>query len=217
MTHHPVHALLFDLGGVIVEIDFNRAFAIWGAYSGVPAAIIKSRFSFDACYEAHERGQMTANAYFNSLRTSLGIRMSDEQFRDGWNAIFVGEIPGVAALLRRAKALVPIYVFSNSNPTHYAYWAREYADILGHFRKIFVSCRLGRRKPEAEAFALVSSKIGVPLENILFFDDTNENVESARRLGMRAIRVKSIADIKDALGNIQISSCRRTPASSKRR
>lgn len=214
---HPVHALLFDFGGVIVEIDFNRAFEIWGTHSGVPAPVIRSRFSFDSCYASHERGQIGADVYFDSLRASLGIRISDEQFREGWNSIFVGEIPGVAALLRQAKALVPLYVFSNSNPTHHAYWAREYADILVHFQKIFVSFRLGRRKPEAEAFALVSSEIGVPLENIMFFDDTNENVESARRLGMRTIRVKSIADIKDALGNIQISSCRRTPASSKRR
>jgi putative hydrolase of the HAD superfamily len=196
---NPVHALLFDFGGVIVEIDFNRAFEIWGAHSGVPAATIKSRFSFDSCYESHERGQIAANVYFDSLRASLGIRISDEQFREGWNTIFVGEIPGVAALLRQAKVLVPLYVLSNSNPTHHAYWAREYADTLGSFQKIFVSCRLGRRKPEPEAFAVVSSEIGVPLENILFFDDTDENVKSARSLGMQAVHVKSIEDIETAL------------------
>jgi putative hydrolase of the HAD superfamily len=165
----------------------------------VPAPIIRSRFSFDSCYASHERGQIAANVYFDSLRASLGIRISDEQFREGWNRIFVGEIPGVAALLRQAKALVPLYVFSNSNPTHHAYWAREYADTLGHFQKIFVSFRLGRRKPEAEAFALVSSEIGVPLENILFLDDTEENVRSAASLGMQAVHVKSIADIENAL------------------
>lgn len=172
---------------------------MWGAYSGVPAAIIKSRFSFDSCYESHERGEITANVYFDSLRMSLGIRLSDEQFREGWNAIFVGEIPGVAALLRQAKARVPLYLFSNSNPTHHAYWSGHYSDTLSHFQEVFVSCRLGRRKPEAEAFALVSSAIAVPLENILFFDDTDENVKSATRLGMQAVHVKSIADIQNAL------------------
>jgi len=214
---NPVRALLFDFGGVIVEIDFNRAFGIWSAHSGVPAATIKSRFTFDSSYASHERGQIGANVYFASLRSSLGMRLSDEQFAEGWNAIFVGEIPGVAALLAHARALAPIYLLSNSNPLHHAYWARQYADILSNFQRIFVSYELGRRKPEAEAFAAIASAIGVPLENILFFDDTDENVGSARRLGMRAIHVKSIADIKDALGNIRISSCRRTPASSKRR
>ena len=195
-----IHALLFDLGGVILEIDFNRVFEIWGAHAGVPAPVIKPRFCFDACYESHERGQITASEYFESLRASLGIRISDTQFTEGWNAIFVGEVPGAAALLRQSKERLPLYVFSNSNPTHHAYWAREYAATLSNFQKVFVSCELGRRKPEPEAFTAVASAIGVPFENILFFDDTDENVASATRLGMRAVHVKSIADIKNALG-----------------
>ena len=44
-------ALLFDLGGVVIEIDFGRAFARWAAASGTPADTIRSRFSFDAAYE----------------------------------------------------------------------------------------------------------------------------------------------------------------------
>ena len=195
-----IHALLFDLGGVILEIDFNRVFEIWSAHSGVPAPVITSRFRFDAFYESHERGQITANAYFESLHASLGIRLSDEQFTEGWNAIFRGEVPGVADLLRRSKELLPLYVFSNSNPTHHAYWASEFADTLGNFKAVFVSCDLGRRKPEPEAFAAVASAIGVPFENILFLDDTDENVTTARRLGMQAVHVKSIADIQNALG-----------------
>ena len=196
----PVHALLFDFGGVIVEIDFNRAFEIWGAHSGVPAAVIRSRFSFDAFYRAHERGEIAAPAYFDSLRAALGIRISDAQFRAGWNAIFVGEVPGIAVLLRQAKELVPLYAFSNSNAEHHAYWAREFADTLSNFQKVFVSSELGRRKPEPEAFAAVASVIGAPFENILFFDDTDENVQSARGLGMHAVHVTALADIENALG-----------------
>ena len=197
---NSVRALLFDLGGVILEIDFSRVFAIWSEHSGVPAAVIRSRFSFDESYRAHERGEIAAAAYFDSLRVTLGIRISDAQFCAGWNAIFVGEVPGIRAMLGRAKQLVPLYAFSNSNAEHHAYWAREYAATLSDFQKIFVSCELGRRKPEPEAFAAVASAIGVPYENILFFDDTDENVESAARLGMRAVHVKSIADIQNALG-----------------
>jgi len=195
-----IRALLFDLGGVIVDIDFNRVFAIWSEHSGVPAAVIRSRFSFDESYRAHERGEIAAGAFFDSLRTALGIRISDAQFRAGWNAIFGGEIAGIRGLLEQAKQLVPLYAFSNSNAEHYAYWAREYAATLSNFQKVFVSCELGRRKPEPEAFAAVASAIGVPFANILFFDDTDENVESATRLGMRAVRVKSPADIESALG-----------------
>ena len=195
-----IHALLFDLGGVIVEIDFNRVFAIWSEHSGVPAAVIRSRFSFDESYRAHERGEISAAAYFDLLRAALGIRIPDAQFFAGWDAIFVGEVPGIAALLGRAKQFAPLYAFSNSNAHHHAYWAREFADTLRNFQKVFVSGELGRRKPEPEAFAAVAAAIGVPFGNILFFDDTDENVKSATRLGMRAVHVKSIADIQNALG-----------------
>ena len=195
-----IRALLFDLGGVIVEIDFNRVFEIWGAHAGVPAAVIRSRFSPDAAYQAHERGEISAAGYFDTLRKTLAIRISDAQFSAGWNAIFVGEVPGIGVLLRQARESVPLYAFSNSNAQHYAYWAREYAATLSNFQKVFVSCELGRRKPEPEAFAAVASAIGTSYENILFFDDTDENVESARRLGMQAVHVRSIADIQNALG-----------------
>lgn len=204
----PVHALLFDLGGVILEIDFNRVFATWSEHSGMPAAVIRSRFSFDESYRAHERGEIAAAAYFDSLRASLGIRISDAQFRAGWNAIFGSEVPGIRGLLGQARQLVPLYAFSNSNAEHHAYWSREYAATLSNFQKVFVSCELGRRKPEPEAFAMVASAIGVPFGNILFFDDTDENVQSARGLGMRAVHVRSLADIENALGKIQIPSCR---------
>ena len=197
-----IHALLFDLGGVIVEIDFKRVFEIWGAHAGVPAAVIQSRFAFDAAYQAHERGEISAAGYFDTLRKVLGVRISDAQFQAGWDAIFVGEVSGIAALLRQAKQLFPLYAFSNSNAHHHAYWARQYAATLSNFRKVFVSCELGRRKPEPEAFAAVASAIGASFENILFFDDTNENVTAARRLGMQAVHVKSIADIRNALGKI---------------
>jgi glucose-1-phosphatase len=197
-----VQALLFDLGGVIIGVDFDRAFAAWSSYSGVPQALIKSRFAFDSCYEAHERGEIGAGEFFDSLRSSLGIRISNQQFLDGWNAILLDEVPGMAALLRRLQTRVPLYLFSNSNATHYAHWSRKLADTLGNFREVFVSCDLGRRKPEPESYAAVSSKIGVALERIRFFDDTEANVQSERNLGMLAFHVASITDIENALADI---------------
>ena len=199
-----VDALLFDLGGVIVEIDFDRVFGIWGAHAGVPAAVIRSRFAFDAAYRAHERGEISAAAYFDSLRPALGIDIADAQFQAGWDAIFVGEVAGIAALLGQATQRFPLYAFSNSNAHHHAYWAREFAGTLSHFRQVFVSCEIGRRKPEPEAFAMVAAAIGAPFRNILFFDDTDENVMAAKALGMQAVLVKSIADIQTALGKARI-------------
>jgi HAD superfamily hydrolase (TIGR01509 family) len=194
-----VDALLFDVGGVVVQIDFDRAFAVWAARSGERIKTIRSRFSFDPFYERHERGEIQAGEYFASLRASLGIALSDAQFTEGWTAIYVGEVPGMATLLRRLARRLPLYAFTNSNPTHRRVWARDYADALQAFRKVFVSCELGHRKPEADAFTAIADEIGVPLGRILFFDDTLENVEGARTVGMPVVHVRSIADVEDAV------------------
>jgi len=194
-------AALFDLGGVVLEIDFNRMFARWAECSGEEPETIRTRFAFDAFYARHERGEIQAREYFASLRFSLRIDLSDAQFAGGWTAIYVGEIPGVARLLRSLKDQVPLYAFTNSNTTHMQVWANAYADTLRSFRRVFVSSEMGMRKPEPEAFAAISAAIGVSLDRILFFDDTRENVEGALAVGMQAVHVRSIEDIVRAVQN----------------
>ena len=106
---------------------------------------------------------------------------------------------GALALLRRFASRLPVYAFTNSNPTHRRVWAKDDTDALHAFRKVFVSCELGRRKPEAAAFAAIAVEIGVPLARILFFDDTLENVEGARTVGMPVVHVRSMADVDTAV------------------
>jgi putative hydrolase of the HAD superfamily len=83
-----VDALLFDLGGVLVDIDFNRAFGAWANAAQVPASQIAGRFAFDQAYEAHERGEIDADGYFAHLRNTLGLSLSSEELLAGWNAIW---------------------------------------------------------------------------------------------------------------------------------
>jgi putative hydrolase of the HAD superfamily len=194
-----VEALLFDLGGVVIDIDFGRALANWAAAAGVPVDILQARFSFDDAYQRHERGEIAAGEYFAAVRSSLRIDVPDEALVTGWNAIYVDEVPGMRALLGTAAARWPLYAFTNSNPTHHAFSSVRYADVLKSFRKVFVSFELGRRKPERAAFEAIAAAIGVPLHRILFFDDTPANVEGARATGMPAVLVRSPGDVSEAL------------------
>ena len=192
-------ALLFDLGRVVLDIDFNKALACWAGHAGCEPKHLVGRFARDDIYKRHETGEISDAEFFAALRASMGVGLSDAQFLEGWNAIFVGEMEGIAPLLARAKQRVPLYAFSNTNRAHEVHFSRHFAEVLGHFREVFLSSTIGLRKPDAEAYDHVVKAIGVPAARIVFFDDLMENIEGARDRGLKAVHVTSIRDVADAL------------------
>jgi glucose-1-phosphatase len=197
-------ALLFDLGRVVLDIDFSKVVASWAGHAGCEPSHLVGRFSPDEAWRRHERGEISDAAFFENLRASLGIDITDGQFLEGWNAIFAGEMPGIAAMLGRAGARLPLYAFSNTNGAHVDHFSRAYADVLGHFREIYLSSAIGLRKPEAAAYDHVVKAIGVPASRIVFFDDSAENIAGARARGLTAVHVKSPDDVATALAALGI-------------
>jgi putative hydrolase of the HAD superfamily len=192
-------ALLFDLGRVVIDIDFDKALACWAGHAGCEPAHLVGRFARDEIYQRHETGSIDDAEFFASLRRSLGIDLSDAQFLEGWNAIFAGEMPGIGSLLMRAGTRVPLYAFSNTNNAHVEHFSQAYAEVLGHFREIFLSSAIGLRKPDAAAYDHVVQAIGVPAQRIVFFDDLAENIDGARARGLTAVHVTSPDDVAQAL------------------
>ena len=198
-------ALLFDLGRVVLDIDFSKVVACWAGHAGCEPAHLAGRFSWrDEFYQQHERGEISDAEFFASLRALLGVELSDAQFLEGWNKIFAGEMPGIAELLARAAQRLPLYAFSNTNGPHFDYLSQRYADVLGHFREMFLSSSIGLRKPDAQAYDHVVKAIGVPAERIVFFDDLAENIEGARQRGLIAVHVTSPDDVANALAALGI-------------
>ena len=192
-------ALLFDLGRVVLDTDFDRVMARWGSQAGCTPAELASRFVVNDSFKHHETGRIDDATFFANLRDQLGIGITDAEFLEGWNAIFAGEMPGIAQLLAGAAKRMPLYAFSNTNPAHVAHFSIAYADVLSHFREIYLSSAIGLRKPDAEAYDHVVKAIGVPASRILFFDDSAANIEGARARGLGAIHVTSTDDVARAL------------------
>lgn len=199
ITPGSADVLLFDLGRVVLDVSFDRVMSVWAAHAGCAADALAARFILDDAFRHHETGKIDDTAFFESLRQSLGISITDAQFLQGWNSIFSGEMTGISELLTRAARRMPLYAFSNTNPAHVAHFSSAYAEVLGHFREIFLSSTIGLRKPDAAAYDHVVRAIGVPASKILFFDDSAANIEGARSRGLVAIHVTSTDDVARAL------------------
>ncbi|QIG92266.1 MULTISPECIES: HAD family hydrolase [unclassified Bradyrhizobium] len=194
-----VDVLLFDIGRVVLDISLDKAMTHWAQHAGCAPADLAGRFVVDDSYKHHEIGRIDDATFFTSLRRSLGVELTDAQFLEGWNSIFTGEMPGIAPLLAAAARRMPLYAFSNTNPAHVAHFSVAYAELLSHFRTVFLSSNIGLRKPDAAAYDHVIEAIGVPASRILFFDDLAANIEGARARGLQAIHVTSTDDVARAL------------------
>lgn len=129
MTHANIEALVFDLGGVLIDIDFNRVFAHWQQISNLTLTEIQAKYTHDAAYQQHERGEISANAYFEYLREHLQLHDNLPEIAAGWNAIFVGEISATLDLIAQVRHNYPCYAFSNTNAIHQSVWTHRYPSL----------------------------------------------------------------------------------------
>lgn len=195
----PVRALLFDLGGVVVDIDFGRALALWQPHSRLAPERLRELFVFDEPYQRHETGRLAADAYFAHLRELLALDCGEAVVRDGWNAILVSEIEETNRLIDTVRGRVPCYAISNTNAVHVAEIRRAFPALLPRFARVFTSHEIGHRKPDAASFGHVLDEIGVPAESVLFFDDLQANVDGAAACGMQGVLVRGPEDVRGAL------------------
>lgn len=194
-----VRALLFDLGGVVLDVDFERALAAWAPHSRLPPERLRERFAFDEPYQRHETGHLHEDGYFDHLRQALALECDAGTVRAGFNAVLVGEIEETVDMLQALQGRVPCHAISNTNAAHLAQIARAFPRLLPLFTRVFASHAIGHRKPHAGAFEHVLRAIGLPPAQVLLFDDLAPNVEAARALGLQAVQVRSPADVREAL------------------
>ncbi|MBW7984239.1 glucose-1-phosphatase [Enterobacillus tribolii] len=181
---------IFDLGNVIVDIDFKRVLGVWSNFSGMPLATLSERFKMGDVFQQHERGTISDEEFAARLCDEMAIALSFEQFELGWQAIFVGLRPEVIEQMKKLRTMGNrVVVLSNTNRLHSNYWPKHYPEVEAASDHMYLSQDLGMRKPDAEIYRYVLEKEGVAPGDVVFFDDNEENVVAAQALGIRAILV----------------------------
>lgn len=187
-----LRVVAFDLMDTVVRDPYREALE---AGAGMPLEELLRRRGGDwTAWPAFERGELTEEAYWR-LHEDRGLTIDREAFHRARRAGY-RFVPGMVELVARVREQVTCVVASN-----YPAWIEELsAELLdGLFDAIYVSCRLGVRKPEPAFFEALLERTGVGPHELLFVDDRQANVDAAGELGIRGHRFTGVDDLADRL------------------
>jgi glucose-1-phosphatase len=204
MTDRMLQLLVFDLGHVVVDFDWDELCA------GFERASNKSRRelaqTFHYCWQlGYETGRINTAGFLAELNRGLGTNMSAGQFRDLWVATFC-ENNEMAELLSLLKEQCPLYMLSNTNELHFQHVQEQY-NVSRHFQELILSYEFGCAKPNPLIYEEILRRSGLPAQKCLFVDDLEMNIRGAQEVGLETIHFTGIADLKERLSSLGFYVC----------
>lgn len=184
--------LLFDFGGVLVDLNKQRCIDNFAAM-GLDVKPYLGAFFQNGPFSLLEQGRLSIPEFCAALR-KMGNNpaVTDEMIVSAWKSFLVGIPVERLELLKKIKQHYSVNLLSNTNWIHWQQAVDELfpktdLSVNDLFDQVFLSCELGIEKPAPELYAKVVEAMGVPAGEILFFDDSEVNCESARRCGLQAL------------------------------
>lgn len=188
-----IDTVLFDLGGVLLDVDYNRTVQVFAQNGVHDFDALYTKAKQDHLFDHFETGSISPAEFRNEVRKRTKSSISDGQINDCWNAM-LGSLPTkrlemIAALRQR----MPVRLLSNTNAIHVEAFTRILKEENGieDFKSLFdgayYSNELGLRKPNTEVFHHVLKKHGEKPERTLFIDDTLHHVDGARKAGLQGL------------------------------
>lgn len=195
--------IIFDLGGVILNIDYNRTARAFEALGVEDFGKHYSQIHASSLFEDLETGRVTEAEFVHKLQSVLPEGVTESQIIDAWNAMLLDYPVARLQLLQQLRNHYDLFLLSNTNAIHLAAFnkilekERGIPSLAAFFDKSYYSHLMGCRKPEPEAWQMVLDQNGLKPEQTLFIDDTLANVEAAKALGIRTIHLQAPATILD--------------------
>jgi glucose-1-phosphatase len=188
--------LLFDLGGVLVEVaPITRMLKSLGL--DTEPGRVKRWVSIDAWVEL-EVGEIDGQTFSQRFTEELALSLDPARVLNEFEAWNVGLFPGAAELLAELRTRHRLTVLSNTNEIHWRRLAGEIG-IPDLVDTAFASHLIGLRKPDERVYRHVAAELDVEISDLVFFDDNRENVEAAHRVGMQAHQVEGLAELRERL------------------
>jgi putative hydrolase of the HAD superfamily len=197
--------IIFDLGGVLMNIDFKRTFDAFEVIGFRNAEQAFQDPEINQLCMDFETGVYCSIELRRKFKEMTGFKCSDIQFDKAWNALLIDFPPERIALVQRLAQKYKTYLLSNTNPIHAKYFNSELERNFGiesmdHLLdKAWYSHNLGMRKPDEKIFLKVLRASRLNPEETIFIDDSALNVKMAESVGIRSIHVDADYTILEAL------------------
>lgn len=201
MKWQDFDAIIFDLGGVVLNIDYNRTADAF-IRLGIPNFDdLYSQAAQTDLFDRFETGKISAFHFINRLLDLLPKGYNANQVVHAWNAMILDFPPSRIGLLQEIHSNIPTFLLSNTNELHIAHFSRLYKETVAAppfeslFNKIYYSSEAGLRKPDKEFFELVLEENGLNPERTLFIDDSAQHIAGAKLTGLQTLHLANGLDI----------------------
>lgn len=193
--------IIFDLGGLFIDVYMERTQQQLEALTGCKLSNELSQLKAENVFDAYEKGEIDSEVFLHKIRETLPIQLSTSQITMAWNAV-LGDfhrerLEGIQPLRKHYR----VFLLSNTNELHVA----GFEDILEkkygfrslepYFDKVYFSQRMGLRKPEPAIFHQLLIENNLKASETLFIDDSPVNLMGAKTMGLQIAHHAPNADI----------------------
>jgi putative hydrolase of the HAD superfamily len=196
LVHSSIKNLIFDLGGVLLNLHLDRTHRAFAEASNTSVDEVRSRISASPFFNNYEKGLHSDREFRGKINEFLKTNLSDQEIDRAWNAM-LGDVPADRLdLLGRLRSNYKIFLLSNTNQIHLDSFsaairaAHQQASLDSFFDKAYYSHVMKMRKPDAEIFQFVLNENQLEPVQTLFLDDNLDNLAGASKLGIQTFHVQ---------------------------
>ncbi len=181
--------IIFDLGGVILDIDPERTRNSFIKLIG--EANVDKVFANDILIQ-FEKGLLTATEFHSAVENLLSVKINEDVFFRAWTAMLVDFKPKRIERIQWLAKSHKLLMLSNTNEVHFAFFSgkleKEYGVSFNDlFQKVYISNEMHLLKPDLEIYRQVLIEQNLNPETTLFIEDTKENAVAANKLGIETL------------------------------
>jgi FMN phosphatase YigB (HAD superfamily) len=198
-----IEALLFDLGKVLIDFNFETGVQALHASCSISRDRFEEVLWDETWIRSYERGKISTVEFYEYLCRTADLSMSLLHFRETWSSVFLPGLMISEELLAALKRNYLLILVSNTNEAHFEFVRSRYR-VVDYFDHHVLSYRVGSLKPDRRIFEHAIAAANRLPETLFFIDDREENIAAARQLGIKTHQFESEAGLVAALQNAGI-------------